>query len=317
MRQLCLLISLLLVIASLPLTAQGSENVPDNLAVRLGYPAGTKLLIVHADDLAVTHATNVASIAALEKGSVSSASIMANCPWLPEVAEWARANPGHDLGMHLVLTSEWRKLRWGSVASADEVSSLLDSSGYLKPLCQSLYETATAEEVGIEIRAQIDKARSLGIEPTHLDSHMGCLVYNPDFFAVYMEVSREYNIPAMVSRGEVLAAGEAWRANVRPDDLVIDHIHTAGIPDFERSLDNYYREVLDKLEAGVSVLLIHTALDGAESAGMAGGVEGWGNRWRQQDYNFFTSDDFLNILKSKNIQLTTWREINAKWTMRQ
>lgn len=44
----------------------------ENLAETLGYPSGTKLLIVHADDLAVTHATNVASIAALEKGSVSS-----------------------------------------------------------------------------------------------------------------------------------------------------------------------------------------------------------------------------------------------------
>lgn len=295
----------------------GQAPSATNLAETLGYPEGTKLLIVHADDLAVTHATNVASIAALEKGSVSSASVMANCPWLPEVAEWARANPAHDLGMHLVLTSEWRKLRWGSVASSDQVSSLLDSSGYLKPLCDILYETATPEEVGIEIRAQIDKARSLGIEPTHLDSHMGCLVYNPEMFKVYMEVSREYGIPAMVSRGEILAAGQAWRDQVQPSDLVIDNIHTAGMPDYEQGLGNYYREVLATLQPGVSVLLIHTALDGAESSGMAGGVEGWGNRWRQQDFNFFTSDDFLNILQAENIRLTTWREINKQWKDRQ
>lgn len=317
MHQRSVYFLLLCLLFSLPLAAQGANDAPKNLAESLGYPTGTKLLIVHADDLAVTHATNVASIAALEKGSVSSASVMANCPWLPEVADWARANPGHDLGMHLVLTSEWQKLRWGSVASSDQVSSLLDSSGYLKPLCQALYETATAEEVGIEIRAQIDKARSLGIEPTHLDTHMGCLVYNPDLFAVYMEVSREYNIPAMVSRREVMAAGEAWRTSLRPDDLIIDRIYTAGMPDYERGLGNYYRGVLAELEAGVSVLLIHTALDGAESAGMAGGVEGWGNRWRQQDFNFFTSDDFLNILNDQNIQLTTWREINQKWKERQ
>lgn len=288
-----------------------------NLAETLGYPSGTRLLIVHADDLGVTHATNVASIAALEKGSVSSASVMANCPWLPEVAEWARANPAHDLGMHLVLTSEWRKLRWGSVASSDQVSSLVDSSGYLKPLCETLYETATPAEVGVEIRAQIDKARSLGIEPTHLDSHMGCLVYNPAMFKVYMDVSREYNIPAMVSRGEILAAGQAWRDQVQPGDLVIDNIYTAGMPDYDTGLGNYYREVLANLQPGVSVLLIHTALDGSESAGMAGGVEGWGNRWRQQDFNFFTSDDFLKILEAENIQLITWREVNKKWKARQ
>lgn len=287
-----------------------------NLAEKLGYPAGTKLLIVHADDLAVTHATNVASIAALEKGSVSSASVMANCPWLPEVATWARANPNHDLGMHLTLTSEWRLVRWGSVASSSEVSSLLDSSGYLQPLCQTLYETVKPEEVRTEIKAQIERARSLGLQPTHLDSHMGCLVYNPELFKVYMEVSREYGIPAMVSRNEVLAAGEAWSNNVLPSDLVIDYIHTADVPDFETGLDNYYRNLLDGLRPGVSALLIHTALDGAESAGMAGGVEGWGNRWRQEDYNFFTSDDFLNILKDKNIELITWREVYSKWKNR-
>ncbi len=295
----------------------GQADNAATLAETLGYPAGTKLLIVHADDLAVTHATNVASIAALEKGSVSSASVMANCPWLPEVADWARANPAHDLGMHLVLTSEWQKLRWGSVASSDQVSSLLDSSGYLKPLCDVLYETADPEEVRIEIRAQIDKARSLGIEPTHLDSHMGCLIYNPELFKVYLEVSREYAIPAMVSRGEVLAAGQPWRDMIRPTDLVIDNIYTAGMPDYETGLGNYYREVLATLQPGVSVLLIHTALDGAESAGMAGGVAGWGNRWRQQDFNFFTSDDFLEIIKAENIQLTTWREVNEKWKARQ
>lgn len=284
-----------------------------NLAETLGYPANTKLLIVHADDLAVTHATNTASIAALEKGSVSSASVMANCPWLPEVAEWARANPGHDLGMHLTLTSEWRNLRWGSVAPASQVSSLLDSSGYLKPLCGIMYETVKPEEVRIELKAQIERARSLGLEPTHLDSHMGCLVYNPDLFRIYLEVAREYGIPAMVTRNELGRLGEKWASAIQEDDLLLDQLFTAGPPDYETGLDNYYRDVLADLAPGVSVLLIHTALDGAESAGMAGGIEGWGNRWRQQDFNFFTSNDFLDILKEENIQLITWREVSQKW----
>lgn len=288
----------------------------ENLAETLGYPSGTKLLIVHADDLAVTHATNVASIAALEKGSVSSASVMANCPWLPEVAEWARANPDHDLGMHLTLTSEWRLLRWGSVAPANEVPSLLDSSGYLLPLCQTLWPQAKPEEVRTEIRAQIERARSLGLEPTHLDSHMGCLVFNAPLLNIYLEVGREYGIPAMIGRRELDAAGPEFSQYVQAGDLIVDEIHTADYPDYTIGLDTSYRNLLAELKPGVSVLLIHTALDGAESAGMAGGVEAWGNRWRQQDYNFFTSDDFLNILNAENIQLTTWREVNKKWKER-
>lgn len=284
-----------------------------NLAETLGYPPGTRLLIVHADDLAVTHATNTASIAALEKGTVSSASVMANCPWLPEVAEWARSNPNHDLGMHLTLTSEWRLLRWGSVAPASAVPSLLDSSGYLYPFCRTPLQGVRPEEVRTEIRAQIDRARSLGLEPTHLDSHMGCLMASPELFQVYLEVGREYGIPTMVPRNAIDGAGPAFTRHLQPGDLLVDYLHTAGMPQYTTGLDNYYRELLADLHEGVSVLLIHTALDGAESAGMAGGVEGWGNRWRQQDYNFFTGGDFLDILEKEGIQLITWKELNRRW----
>src|SRR5947199_2074110 len=110
-----------------PQLAPSANRVPGaeekTLAERLGYARDAKLLIVHADDLGVAHSVNVASIKGLETGLVSSASIMVPCPWLPEIAAYARKHPGADLGLHLTLTSEWALYRWGPVMTRDRTPS--------------------------------------------------------------------------------------------------------------------------------------------------------------------------------------------------
>src|SRR6202023_95881 len=125
------------------------------LADRLGYPPGTKLIIVHADDLGETHSVNAAAIKALEDGSINSASLMVPCPWFPEIADYAKSHPDADFGLHLTLTSERVYYRWGPVASTNTVPSLVDRDGYFHHDWEP-NERIDPKEVEIELRAQIE-----------------------------------------------------------------------------------------------------------------------------------------------------------------
>src|SRR5689334_14110270 len=118
---------LFLFVAASQLEAQ-TNNL--SLAEKLGFSRDAKLLIVHADDVGMTHSINAATIAALDTGLVNSASIMVPCPWFPEIADYAKSHPQVDFGLHLTLTSERVYYRWGPVASKDKLPTLVDENGY-------------------------------------------------------------------------------------------------------------------------------------------------------------------------------------------
>src|SRR5207253_10644644 len=119
------------------------------------------------------HSADAASFDALDKGAVSSASIMIPTPWITEVAAYARAHPDADLGLHLTLTSEWETYRWGPTASKDAVPSLLDPDGTLPNEESSVSRRAKPAEVERELRAQVERALALGIRPRSEERRVG------------------------------------------------------------------------------------------------------------------------------------------------
>jgi hypothetical protein len=289
---------------SLPASAQNQT-----LAQRLGYPADAKLLIIHADDLAVAHAQDMASFAALNQGAVSSASIMVPCPWLTEVADYAKAHPDADLGLHLTLTSEWKNYKWGPTAPRDQVASLLDPQGYLYSDAGEAVRHIKPEEAEREVRAQVETALKMGIRPTHLDSHMGVLFTKPALVAVLVNVAHEYHLPFLMLK--IPGMPPDMYAALKPTDVILDHVFMAAPPIKSDDWLSYYTHILQTLPAGVSELIVHLAYDDAEMQAVTVDHADYGSAWRERDFNVVTSPEFHKALEENHIVLLTWRKLGA------
>ena len=278
------------------------------LADRLGYPPGTKLLIVHADDLGETHAVNAAAIKALEARTINSASLMVPCPWFPEMADYAKSHPDADFGLHLTLTSERVYYRWGPVASADKVPSLIDENGYFHHDWEHK-QPINAKDVEIELRAQIERALAMGVRPTHLDSHQYRLIMNgKELFDVMLRVAHEYKLPVFVTR-DWFAEHPYLQASLGPSDTVLDHTVTIEPEVPPEKWAEFYLTALKNLQPGVTEFVIHPGFDDEELRAATRERSTWGSSWRQRDYDFFTSDQFRQTLAQEHIKLITWREL--------
>ena len=299
--QLMLRLSVALLRLVSPLPAQTRT-----IAARLGYPADAKLLILHADDLGFAHSADVASFDALDKGAISSASIMVPTPWITEVAAYARAHPNADLGLHLTLTSEWQTYRWGSVESKDKVASLLDSAGTFPNDEAIVAKTAKPLEVEREIRAQIERALALGIHPTHIDSHMGALFTKPELIATYVKVARDYHLPFLALRGDPRAAPQP---PLSEKDVLLDAVIIAGREVPRDQWKAFYLNAIANLKPGLTELIVHLGYDDAELQAVMVNHDPWGSAWRQRDYDVVTSTEFRNALKDHHVILVKWKDV--------
>lgn len=277
-------------------------------------------VILHADDYGVSHSTNAAISEMLAAGTISSASLMIPCPWAAEAAEFARTNPTADIGIHLTLTSEWKGMRWAPVAPVDKVKGLLDPHGYMWPDVRSVAMRATPGEIAFEMRAQIEKAKKMGIRFTHLDTHMGTVYARPDFFEAYWRLGAEYGVPVMlmkpgaVSEGQgtpdirrhLLAQEERFQkeGRFRLDSLVPDPVR--GSKSIEERRERYLK-ALAALPAGVHQLIIHPAKLDSELRAMTGSAVA-----RDQDYRIFHDPAMKSWWTEKGIQLVGWQDVAPK-----
>ena len=310
MRRILLLVAgALIAILLLMITRSGAQTPAPgrSLAERLGYKASDILLIVNADDVGMSHAANAATQAGMEKGLITSGTIMVPCPWFEEIAAYARATPTADFGLHLTHTSEWKVYKWGPVASRDSVAGLVTPLGYLWPDIESVYKHATPEQALAEARAQVAKAKASGIDITHLDSHMGALQYDMRYHAMYRALAREFDLPIRMGSQELLAKMGAGHlrgeldadGTVYPDYLIHDQRRKG------EAVDAYWKRIIGELKPGVTELYIHPAVAGEEMQHIT-------NSWQERDSEFhlFTDDASVRrLMEQRGVKRIGWRPL--------
>lgn len=303
--------------ASLALT-RGVWGAERSLVERLGHPRNARLLMIHADDIGMCRSVNRTSSEALLQGVVSSGSVMVPCPWFPETAEWSKQHPEADLGLHLTLTSEWRHYRWRPVSPPDQVKGLIDPDGFMWRSVEEVVKHASPEEVALEIRAQIDRARQFGMKPTHVDSHMGTLFAHPKFFQAYVQVAKETRLLPMIPGPtpdileEAKALGVDYAALTRElaaqGFIVLDRLSTglnaSGLEARTAELKQFIRD----LKPGVTELIVHLSGDDDEIRHVTGN---WERRYHE--YRICTDPGVRAFIREQGVRLVGYRELAALW----
>ncbi len=287
-------------------------------AERLGWKANDVVVILHVDDVGMSHSSNLGAIEAIEKGAATSFSIMMPCPWVPEISRHLKNHSAADSGLHLTLTSEWQIYRWGPLAGKSQVPGLVDAEGCLWHSVEQVAAKATPDEIEREIRAQIDRAETLRIPITHLDSHMGTLFARPDYFERFAKVGMEKQIPVLCVGGHMTYVSQENKEAARQLRPWVKKLWNAGLPvldDLFTGFTSFKAEekpeklmtLLAELKPGVTEILFHASLPTEEFPLITGSSEA-----RRADLKALTDPRVKKLIQERGIILTTWKELKER-----
>ena len=252
-----------------------------------------------------------ASIAAFASGGISSGSIMVPCPWFNDFAAYYKNHSDLDVGIHITLTSEWDHYKFGGISPSTEIPSLLDENGYFYPTIEEVAKNAVPAEAEKEIRAQIERAIAYDIKPTHLDTHMGSVLAQPELIQIYMKLGMEYNLPVFVPRMLLMGVSEELRKMIKKEFVLVDRFFTLNLDGPDASWEEEYAKLIEQVKPGLNVMIVHLAYDNAEMQAVAVNHPAFGATWREKDLKYVQSQAYKDLLKEKQIQLVTWKEIGA------
>ena len=301
---------LLILLAASLLTINGNGQEKKNLAELLGYPKESKLLIIHADDMGLSNSVNRATIKAFDEKGITSGSIMMPCPWADDICFFLKDRTGYDVGIHLTMTAEWKLYKWGGLTSSDQIPSLLDRNGYFYATVEDLGRVAKGEEAMKELKGQIDRAIALGVKPTHIDTHMGSVLANPELVQVYLMLAETYRLPILFPRSYLGSLPAEVSKMLGEKIYLLDNMFMLDPSMLSNSSwMETYKKGVQSLKPGLNQIIVHLGYDNEEMRAICTGHEDFGSAWRQHDLDLVNSKEFKDLLKENNIILIGWAQI--------
>lgn len=287
---------------------------PNPILTRLGLTSNERAIILHADDIGMCQSSVAAYADLLTFGLVSSAAVMVPCPWFPAATALCRQRASHprlDVGVHLTLNSEWSQYRWGPISTRRPASGLLDAEGYFHHRAKAVHDYADLSALETELAAQIDRALALGVDVTHIDSHMLTL-FHPRLAPIYLALGRAYRLPVFMLRSagmqkwfgsqNVSAAElEALEALEDGGAILFDSLFVPPLDQHENRLDVAHQALHD-LGPGLHYFAFHPCHDTPELRAMA---PDW--RCRIADYELFTSDLWRQAIEQSGVKVIGYR----------
>lgn len=289
-----------------------------------------KYLIINADDYGMCHSANLAVADLFQKGGITSSTIMTPCCWAKEAGVWAAEHPEYAVGVHLTFTSEWGNYRWSPIAQGD-TSSLRDSEDFMYHESDEFEKNCDIDQVEKEIRAQIERFKSFGVNPSHIDNHMGSLygieTGRFELLNLTLAIAGEYGLPFRFPGTFVpeMFANDTLAVKIDLDMIkmfynkVLDFAkaNNVAMPDYlipgewngpqNDSYENfkeYIYELYKSFPNGVTETYIHPALESDELKGITGA---WHRRvW---EHKLFSDPQTLQHIKACGIELINYRDL--------
>jgi len=255
-------------------------------------------LIVRGDDMGSAHAANLACIEAYKNGVQRSVEVMVPTPWFEEAVVLLNENKDLDVGIHIVLTSEWENIKWRPVS---DVPSLVDKDGYFHPMVRPYKNQEhfthlseanwKIEEIEKEFRAQIELALDKIPHISHLTEHMGCAGWNEEIQNVYQKLAKEYGL------------------NIEPTDYGVKRT-----PKYRQTADlkkdrKQFIAMLNALTPGTYLFVHHPGYENIEMQGM--GHVGYYNvaTVRGNVTKIWTDKKVKKVIEKKGIQLIGYKDL--------